>query len=371
LALRGKGDDGPRLSSSRTNKARRRAPGPRFNRRRLVTSGIFQLRGLQGLLQAHGTQGPDLRLQGGEALPDRQATAEPLPVLSLPEVPDDGHEAGGCAGGAPADQGEGAGGRGPGGGGGRGPRGRRELHEQLPRGHAGRAHPRGGEALRVPGREAELVRAVRQPRQQADAPRRRVGQASAPVHEPAPRGSGPSAAGRLERAPHSRLLAPLDRRRGRHRTYDGPHLAQELGPAGRGRGHLRARPLGARLQDEEHEDGQGGARLPAGHHTLQSGGAGPEGAPGGRPPTGEGLRGPGRVHAAPLPGRARALRQAPAEVAGTPVHRPQVRRASLLLPAARRRAPRRPPHRHARGPLGLVVALPAPPPPRGPDPRPT
>ena len=61
-------------------------PPPREALRRV------QLRGLQGLLQAHGEEGPELHLQGQQGVSGGQEAEEPLPVLPVPEVPGHGHE---------------------------------------------------------------------------------------------------------------------------------------------------------------------------------------------------------------------------------------------------------------------------------------
>jgi hypothetical protein len=68
---------------------------------------VLQLRRLQGLLQTDGAEGPVVRLPGGEELHHRQEAEEPVSVLPLPKMPEHGHEAGGRAGGAPEDEGQG------------------------------------------------------------------------------------------------------------------------------------------------------------------------------------------------------------------------------------------------------------------------
>ena len=53
------------------------------------------LRGLQGILQEDCAEERQVRLPGGQELPRRQAEAEPVPVLPLPEVPGCRHGQGG------------------------------------------------------------------------------------------------------------------------------------------------------------------------------------------------------------------------------------------------------------------------------------
>ncbi|CAN0229505.1 unnamed protein product [Bubo scandiacus] len=55
------------------------------------------LRGLQGLLQAHGAEKRQVRLPGQQELPGGQTPPQPLPVLPLPEVPGRRHGQGGGA----------------------------------------------------------------------------------------------------------------------------------------------------------------------------------------------------------------------------------------------------------------------------------
>lgn len=80
----------------------------------------------------------------GKELHHRQATAEPVPVLPVPEMPRDGHEKGGRAGGATADQGE------------------RHLRSgidvQSAHGHVHRADTRGREESRLQKRTTRRVR---------------------------------------------------------------------------------------------------------------------------------------------------------------------------------------------------------------------
>ncbi len=52
----------------------------------------MQLRGVQGLLQAHDQEGAGLRLQGREEVPHRQASEESLSVLQIHQVHSPGNE---------------------------------------------------------------------------------------------------------------------------------------------------------------------------------------------------------------------------------------------------------------------------------------
>lgn len=53
------------------------------------------MRGLQGLLQEDRAEGLEICVLGREGLPGRQTPTKPLPVLSIPEVPDGWHGQGG------------------------------------------------------------------------------------------------------------------------------------------------------------------------------------------------------------------------------------------------------------------------------------
>lgn len=90
---------------------------------------LFQLRGLQGVLQEDRAQGPVVRVPGGEVLHHRQEATESVSVLQIPEMPGDGDEEGSGAGRTSAHQGTGS------------ERGRE--HEQPPLGHAYRAYTGG------------------------------------------------------------------------------------------------------------------------------------------------------------------------------------------------------------------------------------
>lgn len=62
---------------------------------------LFQLRRMQGFLQADRPEGLVVRLPGGAKLHHRQAAEEPVPVLPLPEVSGVRHEERGGPRGAP------------------------------------------------------------------------------------------------------------------------------------------------------------------------------------------------------------------------------------------------------------------------------
>lgn len=67
--------------------------------------------------------------------------------------------------------------------------------------------------------------------QQAAVPARRLGEAHPPLHFSAAAGPGPAPAGRLERAPHRRVLPPIHRVSRRHRPrhrIDNPEVDQHI-----------------------------------------------------------------------------------------------------------------------------------------------
>ena len=66
-----------------------------WRQRRLPALRSENVRGLQGFLQADCAEERQVRLPGGQELPRRQAEAEPVPVLPLPEVPGCRHGQGG------------------------------------------------------------------------------------------------------------------------------------------------------------------------------------------------------------------------------------------------------------------------------------
>ena len=69
--------------------------------RRLPALRRADVRGLQGLLQAHRPEELQVRVPGRQELPGGQAAPQPLPVLPLPQVSGGGHGEGGGAHGRP------------------------------------------------------------------------------------------------------------------------------------------------------------------------------------------------------------------------------------------------------------------------------
>ncbi|XP_067169876.1 retinoic acid receptor RXR-beta isoform X3 [Apteryx mantelli] len=101
----------PRVLSPPWRRRRRRfGQAPLRHLRRPVlrkTLRRVQLRGLQGLLQAHHPQRPHLHVPRQQGLRGGQAPTQPLPVLPLPKVLGHRHETGSGAGGTATRQGEG------------------------------------------------------------------------------------------------------------------------------------------------------------------------------------------------------------------------------------------------------------------------